>query len=224
MYAIPPSLYVTLSCSSPTRREELARALRNATNAGSVSVCIIEQCPNLPATPATPSHRSHPRPLSLLAGTQVHQFATTTTTRQREKKRHVRPLTASNHPAGRFLGQLGIPGTLLQFGLPGHLTKVGHFGCHGLDQLLVPIPWIKNLELQAGKTQQILASMELVLHCCLVLAQKVEQSAHLPRGLLRLPACLVSAEGSKSVCVLSRVWWILWQTLSALVDVSAQQC
>jgi hypothetical protein len=43
-------------------------------------------------------------------------------------------------------------------------------------------------------------------HCCLVVAQKVEQSAHLLRGFLRSPACLVRAWGSTSACVFVRAW------------------
>ena len=170
-HTLPMRLYVTLSCSSPARTERFARELGNASNPGSVYVCIIEQCPNPPATPATPSNRSHPRPLSLL-------------------------------------GQLGIPGTLLQFGLSGHFTKLGHFGCHGLDELLLSELRIENLELQAGKTQQILNCTGVLLWC-LVLAQEVEQSAYVPGGLCRPPACLDKAKTSRSAADFSRTWWIL---------------
>jgi hypothetical protein len=54
--------------------------------------------------------------------------------------------------------------------------------------------------------------MGVVLRCCLVLAQKVEQSAHLPRGLFRPPACLVRKEASTNACVSSRARWKLRQS------------
>jgi hypothetical protein len=65
---------------------------------------------------------------------------------------------------------------------------------------------IENLEVRNSSLQNISMETELgfqtksmVFPCCLVLAQEVEQSAHVPRGLLRLPACLVRAEASRSV-------------------------
>jgi hypothetical protein len=53
------------------------------------------------------------------------------------------------------------------------------------------------------------------LHFLLVLAHVAEQSAHLPLGLVRLPAGPVGAERSTRACVLK--WWNMCQTLSALV-------
>jgi len=164
-------LYVTLNCSSPARRERFAREFGNASNPESVFVCIIEECPNLPATPATPSHRSHSHPLFLL-------------------------------------GQLGIPGTLLHSGLGGHLTKLGHFGCHGLGEFLLSKLRMENLESQTGITHQLLKFTE-VWHWCLVLAQEVEQSVHVPDGLFRPPTCLDKAKGSRIAADLSQIGWIL---------------
>jgi len=109
----------------------------------------------------------------------------------------------------------------LQFGLSGHFTKLGHFGCHGLDELLLSEPRIENLELQAGKTQQTLNCTEVLLWC-LVLAQEVEQRAYVPGGLFRPPACLDKAKTSRSAADFSQTWWILWQTLSALVECKRQ--
>jgi len=58
---------------------------------------------------------------------------------------------------------------------------------------------IEDLEVTTGLLQNVLTATEHGFHCCLGVAQKVEQSANVPRGLLRLPACLVRAEDSRSV-------------------------
>jgi hypothetical protein len=42
------------------------------------------------------------------------------------------------------------------------------------------------------------------LHSSPVLAHKVEQSAHLPLGQLRVSACLEGANGSRRACDLNR--------------------
>ena len=73
----------------------------------------------------------------------------------------------------------------------------GQFGCHGVDELLVPMLRVEDLEVTTGMLQKILTEKHS-FRCCLVVAQKVEQSAHVPRGLLRLPACLVTAQDSRS--------------------------
>jgi len=75
----------------------------------------------------------------------------------------------------------------------------GQFGCHGVDELLVPMLRIENLEVRIGIVKDNFTDTKHGVHCCLVFAQEVEQSAHVPRGLLRLPACLVRAEDSRSV-------------------------
>ena len=85
----------------------------------------------------------------------------------------------------------------------------GQFDCHGVDELLVPMLRVENLEVKTGNAQNILTATETEIPWCLVLAQEVEQSAHVPRGFLRLPACLVRAEDSRSVCVVSRAWCVL---------------
>ena len=72
------------------------------------------------------------------------------------------------------------------------------FGCHRVDELLVAMLWIENLEARTGLAQNNLTETEHGFHCCLVLAHEIEQSAHLTRGLLRLPACLVRAKHSRS--------------------------
>jgi hypothetical protein len=54
--------------------------------------------------------------------------------------------------------------------------------------------------------EQKFTGHQVVLNCCLVLAHQVEQSAHLPLGLLRLPAYLKGAEGSTRACALTRAW------------------
>jgi hypothetical protein len=48
-----------------------------------------------------------------------------------------------------------------------------------------------------------------VWHWCLVLAQEVEQSVHVPDGLFRPPACLDKAKGSRIAADLSQIGWIL---------------
>ena len=68
----------------------------------------------------------------------------------------------------------------------------------GLDQLLIPMLRAENLEVRPGILQDTLQFTILKLFCIDV-AEKVEQSAHVPRGLLRLPACLARAEDSKYV-------------------------
>ena len=44
---------------------------------------------------------------------------------------------------------------------------------------------IENLEVETGFLENIVMEAEHGFRCCLVLAQEVEQSAHVPRGLLR---------------------------------------
>ena len=73
----------------------------------------------------------------------------------------------------------------------------GQFGCNGVDELLVPMLRFENLEEPTGIAQNILTATEHDFACCLVVAQEVEQSAHVLRSLLRLPARLVSMEDSK---------------------------
>ena len=73
--------------------------------------------------------------------------------------------------------------------------QVGPLGCYRLDELSLPKLWIENLETQSGVLQQTLTLRQVGLHFCPVLAHKVEQSAHLPLGLRRFPACLEGAEG-----------------------------
>ena len=68
---------------------------------------------------------------------------------------------------------------------------------------------IENLEVRTGMLQKDLKEMGHGAHCCLILAQEVEQSAHVPRSLLRLPVCLVRGEDLKSVWVVSRAWCVL---------------
>jgi hypothetical protein len=67
-------------------------------------------------------------------------------------------------------------------------------------------------------TQQAFTSGGQGLHGCLVLAHQVEQSAHLPRCILRPPTFLVRVEGSTRACVFPPSWWNLKQMLSALVE------
>ena len=50
--------------------------------------------------------------------------------------------------------------------------------------------WVEDLEVHAGLVQDRLARAHHVLHCCPVLAQEVEQNAHLPLGLPGPSACL----------------------------------
>ena len=91
-------------------------------------------------------------------------------------------------------------------GLTRRLGKLGQRGCHRLDELLLPVPRVENLEVHAGSAQKVSTLRGEAFHCCLVVAQKVEQSAHLLRGFLRSPACLVRAWGSTSACVFVRAW------------------
>ena len=80
---------------------------------------------------------------------------------------------------------------------------------------------VENLEVLAGFAKQLSTLGGEVLHSCLVLAHEVEQSAHLLRGLLRLPACLNRAESSKSAGVFPQTRWNLSWTPSALVKGSS---
>ena len=50
---------------------------------------------------------------------------------------------------------------------------------------MLPNLWIENLEFLPGFLQQFLPLNQVFLHCCLVLAYHVEQSAHLPLSLPR---------------------------------------
>ena len=113
----------------------------------------------------------------------------------------------ANRPARR---PIATPGTLSQCAECDHPARqclghaqVGQCGCHRLDELLLPNLRIENGELLARHRQQFLTWRGPLLHSCLVLAHQVEQSAHLPRGLLRLPACLQRAQGSTGACVFS---------------------
>ena len=90
--------------------------------------------------------------------------------------------------------------------------QVSLLDCHGLDELLLPMHRIEKLEMRSGNTQYIMAHTP-VFHWWLVVSQQVEQSAHVTRGLLRLPACLENLKGSRSACVFSRACWVLRQTL-----------
>ena len=81
--------------------------------------------------------------------------------------------------------------------LPQRQRKLGQLGCHQLDERLLPMLRVEDLEVHAGDIQQLSKLIGLALHCCLVVAHEVEQSAHLPRGLLKPPACLNGAGGSK---------------------------
>jgi hypothetical protein len=98
----------------------------------------------------------------------------------------------------------------------------GQFGCHGLDELLISELWIENRELPCGTTHHTLEGTEIYWGhgslCCLVLAQKGEQSAHLRRGLFRLAVCLERAEGSRSAYVYNRARRILCETLAVWRD------
>ena len=79
-------------------------------------------------------------------------------------------------------------------------TALGECRCPGHEEIRVQ----KNLEVLRGFEKQVFAVTGLELHFRTVLAHKVEQRAHLLRGLLRPPACLSRAEGSRSASVLSR--------------------
>jgi hypothetical protein len=68
--------------------------------------------------------------------------------------------------------------------------------------------------------QQPSTVRQVGLHCIPVFAQQVEQSAHLPLGLLGVPACLDGAEGSTKARILTRACWNLWKKLSAKEVVS----
>ena len=86
--------------------------------------------------------------------------------------------------------------------------QLGPCDFEGLDQLLLPMLRIENLEVRPGILQDTLQCTQSMLRC-LVVAQKVEQSAHVLGGLLRLPVCLVRAEDSRSVLVISRACCVL---------------
>jgi len=90
---------------------------------------------------------------------------------------------------------------------PGYQT--GQFDCHGLDELLLPTLRVEHLEVRAGFFEKLSALVEHAVPSQRVLAQKVEQRAHLPRGLVRPPACLARARGSIAAYVLNRAWWNL---------------
>jgi len=95
--------------------------------------------------------------------------------------------------------------------------QFGHFGCHGFDELFLPMLRVEDLEAKTGNTQHRMA-MNAFLPCWLVLAHKVQQSAHVPRGFVRLPTCLEKVDGFRSARVSSiergasysrryRPWW-----------------
>ena len=86
---------------------------------------------------------------------------------------------------------------------PSWLFQVGHFDPPRDDEPHVPTSTIENLEF-ASLVHQILTFHLHGLHCCPVLAQKVEKSAQLPRGLLGPSACLERAEGSRSARIKTR--------------------
>jgi hypothetical protein len=54
-----------------------------------------------------------------------------------------------------------------------------------------------------------LTVQQVGLHESSVLAHQVEQSAHLPLGLLKLPACLEGVDASARARNLTRACWIL---------------
>ena len=89
------------------------------------------------------------------------------------------------------------------------LRKLGQLGCHQLDELLSPKLRSEALEVRDDVAHHLFVSIGQGLHCCRVVAHEVEQSAHLPLGLLRSPACLRRAEGSESAGVFTRTRWKL---------------
>ena len=113
---------------------------------------------------------------------------------------------------------LATSGTLLQCAEWRHPARqclwhaqVGQCGCHRLDKLLLPNLRIENGEVLARSPQHVCTRKGRLLHCWPVLAQQVEQSAHLSRGLLRLPACLQRAQGSTGACGFYRARITLWK-------------
>ena len=95
---------------------------------------------------------------------------------------------------------LVTPGTLSQCAEWHHPARqclwhaqVGNCGCHRLDELTRSSLRIENGELPARQLQQYCTPSGLLLHPRFVRAHQVEQSTHLPHGLLRLPACLQGA-------------------------------
>ena len=83
---------------------------------------------------------------------------------------------------------MGVEG----LGFTQRLRKLGQRGCYQLDELLLPMLRVEDLEACTG-SQQFSTLRGDIFHGCLVPAQQVEQSAHLPHGLLRSPACLSRA-------------------------------
>ena len=107
------------------------------------------------------------------------------------------PHTGNQTVSPSLAPKLGAPCTL-QACLSSHLTKVGRLGCHQPDELLLPTLKIQNLEVRGGFKQHAAKKTGRVLHCRLVLAHEVEQSAHLPPGVVRPPACLKREGGLRS--------------------------
>ena len=126
-----------------------------------------------------------------------------------------RPTNGGLFRKGRGLDSVGsrVPGpTGLQLAeiWPSRLSsaQVGLFGCHCLNELLLPALRIEDLEVHADILQHILTLSyrhSLGVHCCLVPAYAAEQSAHLSRGLLEPSACLEREreEGSRSAWVVT---------------------
>ena len=121
-----------------------------------------------------------------------------------------KPFLVDPPPCPSFVRALGTPRTLLSLAASGYQGRhSGQFGCHGLDELLLPKLRIENLEVLAGLLQQTLTVQQVGLHESSVLAHQVEQSAHLPLGLLKLPACLEGVDASARARNLTRACWIL---------------
>ena len=96
------------------------------------------------------------------------------------------------------------PRALMQLAAAGYRgLLLGHFGCHRLDELL-PKPRIGNREVHAGCSHRGQTCKGHALP--IVLADKVEQSAHLPRGFWRPPACLSRAGVARASVVAGARW------------------
>jgi len=89
--------------------------------------------------------------------------------------------------------------TLLPRPRSGHSGDSGLSFRHRLDELPVPSLGMQDLEVEARERQHCCTSGGHRMHRRRRLAHQVEQSTHLPRGLLRPPACLRRADGSTSV-------------------------
>ena len=124
----------------------------------------------------------------------------------------LKSLVSITQPPPSPLRQLDTSGTLVQIAGFRHPAHFGQLNCHRLDELLPPNLRIENHEARARLRQHLFTPTGQVLHRSLVLAHHVEQSAHIPRGLFTIPACLKTAEGSTSVCVFSQACGNLCQT------------